>query len=77
MEWQCSDLNTRNFDHKGHVISKTLPQEHPNCWDQELAPSNKDADNDKAAEETVWDNMERVSDTEDENSRAVKRKRTE
>lgn len=68
------------LDHKGHVIGKLYLKSTPTVvtWaDQGLAPSNTAADNDKAAEDTVWDNMERVSDAEDENSRAKKRKRTE
>ena len=69
------------FDHKGHVIGKLYLKSTPTvvAWaNQGLAPSNRAAnDNDEAAEGTVWDNMERVSDAEDENSRAKKRQRTE
>jgi len=69
------------LDHKGHVIGKLYLKSMPTAvaWaDQGLAPPIKAADNDKTAEDIVWDNMERVSDAEEEESRrAKKRKRTE
>jgi len=68
------------LDHKGHIIGKLYLKSTPTAvaWaDQGLAPSNKVADDDKTAEDTVWDDMERVSDVEEENGRAKKRKKTE
>ena len=68
------------LDHKGHVVGKLFLKSTPTVvtWaDQGLAPSSKAADDDNEAEGTVWDNMERVGDADDENGRAKKRKRTE
>jgi hypothetical protein len=68
------------LDHKGHVIGKLYPKSTPTAvaWaDQELGSPNKAADDDKTTEDTVWDNVERVSDVEEENGHARERKRTE
>ena len=67
------------LDHKGHITGKLYLKSTPTAvaWaDQGLTPPNKAADDDKTAEDTVWDDMERVSD-DDENGRAKKRKKTE
>jgi hypothetical protein len=67
------------LDHKGHIIGKLYLKSTPTAiaWaDQELGRPNKAADDDKTAEDTVWDNMEQVSDVEEENGHARKRKRT-
>jgi ribosome biogenesis protein NSA1 len=68
------------LDHKGHVIGRLYVKSTPTAvaWaDQRFASPSKAADNDKTAEDTVWDDMERVSDIEEENGRARKRKKTE
>ena len=68
------------LDHKGHVIGKLFLKSTPTAvvWaDQGFASSSKAADDHKVAEDTVWDNMERTSDVEEENGRARKRKKAE
>lgn len=68
------------LDHKGHVIGKLYIKSTPTAvvWaDQGFAPPSKPADDHKAAEDTVWDDMERASDVEEENGRARKRKKAE
>lgn len=68
------------LDHKGHIVGKLYMKSTPTAvvWaDQEFAPPSKAANDDKVAEDTVWDDMERASDVEEENSRAKKRKKVE
>ena len=68
------------LDHKGHVIGKLFLKSTPTAvvWaDQGFASSSKAADDYKVAEDTVWDNMERTSDVEEDNGRARKRKKAE
>jgi len=67
------------LDHKGHVIGKLYTKSTPTAvaWaDQGFALPSNAADDDKRAEDTVWDDMERVSDAGEENFRARKRKKT-